>query len=252
MVTPTQQPLIELLPWDTEFFGRRIGRARTGRLDPTTAVRLIGEATEAGLECLYFAAAADDFATVLAAEERGFHLVDVRVVLERPADVPALAASAENDEFVIDPARPDDLPRLEQIATQIARLSRYAADPRFSRAETERLYRVWIGNACNGYVDAILIARERAGGTALGFVGTKMHGELCDLQLVGVALEERQRRIGRALVVAGIAWAREQGATRLQVVTQGRNVAAQRLYQQLGFLTTEVKLFYHLWLRPAR
>lgn len=252
MVTPAQQPLVELLPWDTEFFGRRIGRARTGRLDATTAARLIGEAAEAGVECLYFAAAADDFATVLAAEERGFHLVDVRVVLERPADVPAVAA-ADEGEFVIDAARPEDLPRLEQIATQIARLSRYAADPRFSRAETERLYRVWIGNACNGYVDAILIARERAGGDALGFVGTKMHGELCDLQLVGVALEERQRRIGRALVTAGIAWARAQGAKRLQVVTQGRNVAAQRLYQQLGFLTTEVKLFYHLWLpAPAR
>lgn len=251
MVTATQHPLVELLPWDTEFFGRRIARAKIGRLDPSSAARLVGEATEAGVECLYFAADAEDFATVLAAEERGFHLVDVRVVLERPAGV--APATPEEAEFTIDAPGTADLPRLEEIATQIGRLSRYAADPRFSREDCERLYRVWIRNACNGYADAILVARDHPGGVPLGFVGTKMHDALCDLQLVGVALEQRQRRVGRALVGAGIAWAQQHGATRLQVVTQGRNVAAQRLYQQLGFLTTEVKLFYHLWLpRTAR
>lgn len=250
MVTSSAQPLVELLPWDTEFFGRRIGRARVGRLDATTAAQMIGEATESGLECLYFTAAADDFATVVAAEERGFHLVDVRVVLERAAEAPALPANEDAD-LTIEPARVADLPRLEEIAAEIARMSRYAADPRFTRAETERLYRVWIANAARGYADAILVARERSGGQPLGFLGTRMHDTLCDLQLVGVARERRQRRIGSTLVNAGISWARAHAATRLQVVTQGRNVAAQRLYQQAGFLTNEVKLFYHLWLPPA-
>jgi hypothetical protein len=47
-------------------------------------------------------------------------------------------------------------------------------------------------------------------------------------------------------------WGREQGATRMQAVTQARNLPAQRLFQQLGFLTAEVKLYYHLWLTPDR
>jgi len=247
MVSKTNTPLVELLPWDTEFFGRRIGRARIGRLDPTTAAQLVGEAAEAGIECLYFAAASDDFATVLLAEERGCHLVDVRVVLERSVEAATTAPPGDNG-LVIDGAIPADLPRLEEIAADVARSSRYAADPRFTREETERLYRVWVANAASGYTDAILVARERAAAAALGFVGTKMHDALCDLQLVGVAREQRQRRIGRALVDAAVGWAHAHGATRIQVVTQGRNVAAQRLYQQAGFLTTEVKLFYHLWL----
>jgi len=252
VVRTPQQPLVERLAWDSEFFGRAIGRARTGTLDQSSAAQLVGEATEAGLECVYFFAASDDFASVVAAEERGFHLVDVRIVLERAADL-AIAARGDETVFAIEAARAEELPRLEEIAAQIARLSRYAADPRFSMADTERLYRAWIDNAYRGYADAVLVAREETGGAALGFMCPKMHGELCDVQLLGVAAEQRQRKVGRALIEAGIGWAREHGASRLQVVTQGRNVAAQRLYQQLAFLTTEVKLCYHLWLpRVAR
>jgi len=241
-------PLVERLDWDSEFFGIEIGRARTGRLDPSLAERLAYDARAAGFACVYFAAAAEDFETVVAAEGLGCHLVDVRVVLERPAEGPPPPTA--HAEFRIEPGSADDLPRLEAIAIDVARASRYAADQRFPREDTERLYRTWIRNAWNGYVDAVLVAYA-GDGEVLGFVCPKMHGELCDLQLVGVASAQRQRRVGRGLVSAGIAWGCERGAARLQVVTQGRNVPAQRLYQQLGFLTTEVKLYYHLWLTPA-
>lgn len=245
-----QQPLVEQLAWDSEFFGRSIGRVRMGRLDPSSAAQLVGEAAEAGLECVYFVAGSDDVATVLAAEERGFHLVDVRVVLERAAALPVVA-HAEGREFIVEPASAEDLPQLEPIAVQVARFSRYACDPRFTTAETTRLYRVWIGNALRGYADVVLVARAHAGGDVLGFLCCKMHGELCDFQLVGVAEEQRQRKIGRALLEAGILWGQQQAAKRVQIVTQGRNVATQRAVQQLGFLTSEVKLCYHLWL-PRR
>jgi ribosomal protein S18 acetylase RimI-like enzyme len=238
--------LVETLAWDSEFFGHRIGRARVGRLDQATARRLVEEATAAGLECVYFVAAIDDLDTVLAAEAHGFHLVDVRVVLERATDV-VLPDGDDRERFVIDAARDGDRPRLEGIARQVARQSRYAFDPRFAAADTERLYATWVGNALAGYADAVVVAREEAGGPALGFVCCKMHGELCDLQLVGVDLAHRQRRIAHALLCASLGWATGHGARRLQMVTQARNLAAQRLCQGLGFLTREVSLYYHLW-----
>ena len=248
MVT-SSTPLVERLEWDSEFFGREIGRARIGRLDASLAERLVYDARAAGLACVYVAAAVDDFETVLAAERLGCHLVDVRTVYER-TDLAAQGTSIGDADFTVEPARDGDQARLEEIATEVARQSRYSADPCFRPDETERLYRTWIRNAWNGYVDAILVARG-GDGSVLGFACPKMHGELCDLQLLGVAGAQRQRRVGRALVLAALAWARDHDATRMQIVTQGRNLPAQRLFQQLGFLTSEVKLYYHLWLTPA-
>ncbi|HEY8517151.1 MAG TPA: GNAT family N-acetyltransferase [Candidatus Binatia bacterium] len=241
--------LVERLAWDSDFFGRPIGRARIERLDEATADRLLDEARAAGLECVYFAAAADDLATLLVAEARGFHLVDVRVVFERSTATP-LPSCAEDERYVLEPARADELPRLERIAEQVSRVSRYAFDPRFPTGDVERLYRTWIRNALGGSADAVLVAREAPGAEALGFACCKLHGELCDLELVGVDEPYRQRRGGRALVAEVVRWAQAHGAKRVQVVTQAHNVAAQRLYQRLGFLTAEVKLRFHLWLTP--
>jgi len=241
--------LVESLAWDSEFFGRKVGRARVGRLDEATAARLVADADAAGLECVYFIGAIDDLDTILAAEAHGFHLVDVRVVLERATDAP-LPDGEDRERFVVDGAREGDRARLEEIARQVARQSRYAFDPHFATADTERLYRTWVANALDGYADAVVVAREAAGGDPLGFVCCKMHGELCDLQLVGVDVAHRQRRIAHALLCACIGWASGRSARRVQMVTQARNVAAQRLCQGLGFLTREVSLYYHLW-RPS-
>jgi ribosomal protein S18 acetylase RimI-like enzyme len=241
--------LVERLAWDSDFFGRPIGRARVGRLDATTANRLLGEARDAGLECVYLVLVADDPGTVAVAEASGFHLVDVRVVYDRAATAP-LPALEDAETFHLEPARDAELPRLEDLAVQVSRVSRYAFDSRFPASETERLYRAWIANALHGFADVVLVARERPDGEALGFLCGKMHGELCDLQLAGVDERYRLRKVGRALFSGGVGWARANGASRVQIVTQARNVAAQRLFQQLGFLTSEVRLCYHLWLTP--
>jgi ribosomal protein S18 acetylase RimI-like enzyme len=39
---------------------------------------------------------------------------------------------------------------------------------------------------------------------------------------------------------------------KVNVVTQGRNVRAQRLYQKSGFATDSVMLWYHKWFRNSQ
>jgi len=42
---------------------------------------------------------------------------------------------------------------------------------------------------------------------------------------------------------------RQEGITHAEVVTQGRNYGAQRMYQRCGFVTRTTELWYHKWFR---
>jgi hypothetical protein len=44
-----------------------------------------------------------------------------------------------------------------------------------------------------------------------------------------------------------LSWAAREDAKRAVVITQGRNVRAQRLYQRSGFVTASSQLWYHRW-----
>ncbi len=245
--------LLHPLPWDSEFFGIPIARVTTHQLDELTVVSLLEEAQATGLKCFYFEANPDDPASVVVVEKYGFHLVDVRVVLEhpfdnRPAPVPRYPIPAE---LVVNGPLVGDMPRLRDIAAQIGLTSRFAFDRSFAPQEAERLYRLWIENACNGFADAILVARWQETGEAVGLITCTFKDSVSHIQLAGVHREHRQRNVGTGLVQAALDWSRKQGAHCMQVVTQARNVPAQRLYQQMGFFTRSMTLYYHKWLNTG-
>lgn len=241
---------LEILPWDSEFFGLPVGRILSNRLNQESVTALLGAAQQSGLRCLYFEANPDDPATVATVEKHGFSLVDVRVVLEhpfqqRPAPVPRYPIPLE---LVVTGPREQDLPRLRQIAAQIGYTSRFTFDPNFGAEVGERLYRRWIENACQGWADKVLVARWGEQGEAVGLISCTLRERVAHIQLAGVHRDYRQRGAGTGLVQAALDWARDQQAQQMEVVTQARNVPAQRLYQQIGFFTRSMTLYYHKWL----
>ena len=242
---------IELLEWDTVFFSLPIGRITANRLDDAGISIILDEAHRVGLRCLYFEADPNDLATVTAVEKNNFHLVDVRVVLEYPFNNhPApLARYAIHPDLVVTPAVASDLPLLENITEEISQFSRYTFDHNFKSGENKRLYRLWIRNSYNGFADVVYVARW--GGnceSAVGLVACVMEKDIGHIQLAGVHHTHHQKGVGTGLVQTALDWAKSCGAQKMQVVTQARNVPAQRLYQQMGFFTRSMTLYYHKWL----
>lgn len=240
---------IKLLPWDSDFFGVPIGRITSSNLDEENIEVLLSQAQTQGLKCLYFEADPDDAATVSLAEQNNFHLVDVRVVLEhpfddRPAPVPRYPVPPD---LRIDSSQPGEISRLQDISAQIGLTSRFHFDQHFENVQSARLYRTWIQNACDGFADTVLVARWEQNGDAVGLITCTLKGDLADIQLAGVHVEHRKRNVGTGLVQTALNWAKAQNALSMQVVTQARNVPAQRLYQQMGFFTRSMTLFYHKW-----
>ncbi|MFN8458351.1 MAG: GNAT family N-acetyltransferase [Anaerolineae bacterium] len=213
-------------------------------------VTLLRAAQQFGLRCIYFEANPDDPLTVTTVEKHGFSLVDVRVVLEhpfdqRPAPVPRYTIPPE---LVVTELREQDICRLREIGAQIGHTSRFTFDQNFGPDVGECLYRRWIENACQGWADKVIIARWSEQGEAAGLISCTLREQIAHIQLAGVHSDHRQRGVGTGLVQAALDWARDQQAQRMEVVTQARNVPAQRLYQQMGFFTRSMTLYYHKWL----
>jgi dTDP-4-amino-4,6-dideoxy-D-galactose acyltransferase len=235
---PEAEPA-ELLEWDTDFWGVRIGRVAGDVLtaERSRAVDLWARSHE--VACVYFLARADDPPTLEVAAEAGYRLVDVRVELARPVE-------PVRGEAAVRPHRAADLPELRAIARASHDNTRFFADPRFADERCRDLYSTWIEESCSGWADAVLVVERE--GLAAGYVTCHLHeGGAASIGLIGVAAGERERGLGGELVVAALAWASGREARVLSVVTQGGNVRAQRLFQRGGFRTAAVGLWFHRW-----
>lgn len=247
----TEESPCTFLEWDSEFFGRRIGRISASRLTEATVQSIAAWSKANRVECLYFLGDADDPETVRIAEHHTFGFVDVRITLDtelgdasRPADVSA-------SRCVIRPSRSDDIPALREIAQVSFRDTRFFYDGRFSETHCKALYETWIEKSCNGYADTVLVAETER--HAVGFISCHLVDDATgQIGLVGVSGEASGQGFGQLLVSEALRWFRGRNRRRAVVVTQGRNGKAQRLYQRCGFVTRSLQLWYHWWLPSGR
>jgi len=231
-----------LLEWDSRFFGLRIGSVVLPTLDRAGMDRVLAWCRAGRIDCLYLLSDAVDVATHRLAEDEGFRVVDVRVTLEREVG----GTATERESACVRPASPADVPALRAIAAASHRQTRFYSDGRFDYARCDELYSTWIERSCDGWADAVWVAE--LDGRLAGYLTCHRRGQgRGEIGLVAIGPDGRGRGLGHDLVERGLVWFRSQDLSRISVVTQGANVAAQRLYQSAGFRTASVQLWHHLW-----
>ena len=221
--------MIEVLPWDSEFFGFRVGRLHAESLTPAVASRAKQWCRANNVSCLYFLGAAEP-----ANGPEGFSLVDERVTCRwevRPV---------EGTSTAVRPFEREDLEELETIARCSHRDSRFYHDPEFDRSRCDDLYATWIRRSCEGWADAVWVATDQ--GRPAGYLTCKGSS----IGLVAVAERARGRGLGRQLVSAAQRHFCSLGAVYAEVVTQGRNQTARELYVRCGFRVVSSESWYHL------
>ncbi len=235
----------QLLEWDMSFFGVRVGRIEATRLTAIGMRVALDWASRNDIECLYFLCVADDDESVRAAETHGFHLVDVRLtsLWQRPRTMQRLP---QGEESIVRRYRDEDKAAIEDIAAVAYSDTRFFYDRRFGAERAAALYREWAAKSCDGAADAVLVAADER--DVRGFITCQLqpshHGQI---GLAGVHSGARGSGVGQALVEAALTFFMDKGADSVQVVTQGRNIAAQRLYQKYGFRSHSLHLWYHKW-----
>jgi len=240
-VETTKPALCTYLEWDSNFFNLRIARLNLARLDEQTVAEALQWCNSNRIDCLYFLADAGHATTPTLAEKNGFHLTDIRITFEKPIAQGETLPPQDTIRF----AREEDLPALRGIARNTHHDTRFYFDGHFDRAKCDQLYETWIENSFRGFAQAILAADVDNAPAA--YLTCHLKGCESQIGLLGVSAQCQGRGLGTKLVQQFLIWSREQNAKRATVGTQGRNLAAQRLYQRNGFVASSLQLWYHRW-----
>lgn len=238
----------KFLEWDTNFFGRRIGRANIHTLDEEQYGQIEDWRRENQIACMYFLAEADSPQTIRLAEKYGFSLVEVRLTFERSLKSwPREWLIQTPAGLVIRPSQPDDLPVLKEIAAESYVYSRFYNDPHFGQDQWQAYYSHWIEKSVMGGADFALTAV--VDGDIVGYITGVVDREHNEgiYELTGVKPAARRGGVGQELFRCGVNWYVDQAIPHMWVATQGRNVATQRMIERFGFLTRSCELYYHKW-----
>ncbi|MEY3774806.1 MAG: hypothetical protein RLZZ129_1586 [Verrucomicrobiota bacterium] len=235
-----------VLPWDSEFFGFRIGRLKSQRLTGMSLSSALAWANAERLRCAYFFADAECPATLALAHEGGFKFIDVRMELAlAKGQMPALPPPTA---FRLAVAQ--DLPAIAALARTAHQDTRFFKDCNFPAAKAAEMYAAWI------HRDFRLHRIFVAPGTHTDIAGyiTCQHDKTMNIGQIGliaVAATQRRQGLGRGLLAGALQWFRDSGCDAVRVITQASNVAAQRAYQSLGFRTAETCATFHRWFQST-
>lgn len=240
----------ELLAWDSVFFGFPTARILAPKLDQAGLRKVMTALRAAGTELAYWSVDPKDAESNLAAALYGGFLGDVRTtyMAAQPASLAPAPSPSDPVRFAVSPLGPgEETPALYALAVEAGRHSRFNVDPGFPPNLFRALYVEWMRKSLTGErADAVLAVREEA--LPIGLITLQAKGGIGGIGLIAVDAAFRGRGVGTALLRAGLDWCAGRGCSIVEVVTQGRNLPATRLYESAGF---KVSVRANVWhLRP--
>jgi dTDP-4-amino-4,6-dideoxy-D-galactose acyltransferase len=233
------------LEWDSQFFGMPVATILPEKLGQEDLVEVMALLQENGVRLTYWASDPGDRKSQRAAIDCRGTLVDRKityVTIAGEAPLPS-GGPAWPVETYEEPFTNSDL---ETLAVQAGRYSRFRVDPRIPEKKFIEMYTLWIRKSVDREIaDAVLVVRHQ--GKIVGMVTVGEKNGRGDIGLIAVDDGMRGKQVGATLVFAAKAWAFGRGWNTAQVVTQGENVAACRLYERCGYRIEQIRNVYHFW-----
>jgi len=187
-----------------------------------------------------------DTRSVQVAEDKGFRFTDIRLAFIRKLYGDEADSLPDNIHF--GRATEADIPVLKGIASGLYEDSRYYFDPHFEPSIINEFYRGWVAKGVRGqYDDECWCLYE--GDHPFAFCTVRYLKErAANIGLVGIEHNHLNGGHGRRLMLSVFDHLYDCDVRKVLVVTQGRNYAAQNLYQSVDFRTKVTQLWYHKWM----
>lgn len=245
MTSPEVGFSVARLDWDSRHWGRRVGRVEMD--SSIDGVPLEEVASNRSFDFLYLLCPLDDVVCIHRAESAGFRFMEVRTLLTRHAGsarTPCHYDAAHGTE-VRNPAPAEFVDAAADLAAHCHTNTRFANDPHLEPEAVRELYRLWIRRDRQrpSWHLAVLSGADAA---LLGYItfGIDANGD-GDIGLIGVASGGRGTGAGGRLVDAALTSLESLGVTTTNVVTQGGNTRAVRMYERFGFSVQRQDAWLH-------
>jgi dTDP-4-amino-4,6-dideoxy-D-galactose acyltransferase len=230
--------MIELLEWDTRFFGLKIGKAEM--VYSTVEQLLVIEKQKAldRYDLVYLFVTHMEDPAIEWVNSNRVELVDTKltfekVINEHPSDpIPRI-------ESYTGPVTP----KLLELAVQSGQYSRFKKDPRLNPHFIE-MYHIWLEKSVEGKLaDVVLVALD--GDVLNGFVTVKKDDSKGIVGLIAVDEAVRGKGIGKELLLAVENWGRSNNCNVISINTQEENSGACNFYRKTGYIVAKSQYVYH-------
>lgn len=233
----------QTLDWDSQTFGIPTATITKGDVSPDELRETLQSLRTMGTKLVYFPS---DYPLNDQDLLRSFDgiLADEKVTFAKKLDSPFHETVDTHMHSYSLPFVSDEL---LQLAFDSGLYSRFKVDPHFVHGEYQTIYRIWIEKSVSGEIAHDVLVYEDEG-SILGMVTVGEKKGRGDIGLVAVSGQARGKGIGKKLMVAAEADFRKRHYAEIQVVTQGINEAAVKLYTGSGFHLDKKVFLYHFWL----
>jgi dTDP-4-amino-4,6-dideoxy-D-galactose acyltransferase len=232
------------LKWDTDFFGFRVAKLIPGKIQPEDLPQVLYSLKKDSFKLVYFFVNPSNPKLNKAAKENQGVFVDekvtyfTRITKERQCKIHPDIIEYQ-DEIVED--------KMIELSLQSGEYSRFKKDPHFNPNRFTDLYTLWIKNSVSKKIaDSVLVYKP--GNLTKGFITLALESGNGKIGLIGVDRGERGKNIGSELIKAAKEFFLARDIYTINVVTQGRNIAACKFYEKNGFYVEKKENVYHFWL----
>lgn len=231
----------ELLDWDSDFFGFKVGRISEQGESENELADALKLLNKQKVDLIYYARD-----NALEEPEGMSDLYDITLVDKKTTYVKELQGTLVSNTLVSTYLKDSPDEKLLDLAIESGVYSRFNVDEKIGKEKYQELYRLWITNSVNKRIAKEVFVYQHDD-ELTGFVTLGEKNGRADIGLIAVKAPHRGRGIGKALMYSAEKWFIDNKYNVMQVVTQGENTAACKLYESCGYVVDKVEYFYHLW-----
>lgn len=243
--------LVYQLEWDTGFFETNIAYLSSPSLTSNIEKYVKNFVSVNNTNLLQFKCNCHDAFSVEIAEKNNYSFVDIRLTLEQTINEKNFIKDDRKD-LVVRRANESDIETLIECGKDLYSTSRYYYDNNFNIEKLNEFYSSWISKAVLGTFDDYCYALCKDD-LPIGFCSIKINKfNTASIGVLGINQNFSHLGFGRYMLNKVIQALFHDGVSYIDVVTQGRNYAAQRLYQRCGFITKSSELWYHKWFNQGK